>query len=369
MRKSFLLTTLTLVLFLAGNVFAADVHWDGGAGAGSPNWNVATNWSTDLVPGVADSVKAIMVPGYGPTIANAGAVADTVDVGTWGWEGELTVEAAGSLATTVHLTIAFDANMVGTVDNSGTINTGASLIVGENGDGFITNSGTATIGTTVLIGNLAGSEGTVDNTSTGTIAATSAFYVGQLGEGSLTNSGAITASDLLVSSGITSMGTMENSGTVGVTGWIYLGSVPAQNGDAQLTTTDGSITTSPTNNLQLGEATGGLGHINLDGGTIDIGNLGVNGTDQEGTMDVTGGTMIIDGDETGGIIYLNGEDVITAYGAWGTLNIDYDVTNALKTTITATAPGQRQHEFFLMHFSAGPILPAGIFACSSVINY
>jgi len=120
-------------------------------------------------------------------------------------------------------------------------------------------------------------------------------------------------------------------------GWIYLGSVPAQNGDGQLNITDGSITT--TANLQLGEATGGLGHINLDGGTINIGDLGLNGTDQEGTMNVTGGTMIIDGDETGGINYLNGEAVITAYGAWGTLNVDYNISNAGKTTITATAPG------------------------------
>jgi len=331
---------LLCLLSLAGNASAVDVHWDGDAGAGSPNWNVATNWSTDAVPtAIVDDVKAIVVPGYGPTIANAGAVANTVDVGTWGWEGELTIQAAGDLTTTVHLTIAFDANMVGTVDNSGTINTGASLIVGENGNGFITNSGTANIGTTVLIGDLAGSEGTVDNTSTGNIASNSTMYVGQLGKGSLTNSGAITASDILISNGIGSMGTMENSGTVDVTGWIYLGSVPAQNGDGQLTMTDGSITTPVAGNLQLGEATGGLGHINLDGGTIDIGNLGINGTDLEGTMDVTGGTMIIDGDETGGVNYLASLNVFTAHGGWGTLNVDYNTSNPGKTTVTATAPG------------------------------
>ena len=48
------IATITSPICFAG-------HFDGGEGAGNPNWNTARlNWSDDLVPTAATDVKALM---------------------------------------------------------------------------------------------------------------------------------------------------------------------------------------------------------------------------------------------------------------------------------------------------------------------
>jgi len=54
-----------------------------------------------------------------------------------------------------------------------------------------------------------------------------------------------------------------------------------------------------------------------------------------GTMDVGGGTLIINGDAVSGVQGFIDNGWITAYEGNGTLNLDYDIRNAGQTTLTA----------------------------------
>lgn len=78
---------------------------------------------------------------------------------------------------------------------------------------------------------------------------------------------------------------------------------------------------------------GGVGEVYLDGGIIiaDSFTMTVNSW-----IDITAGTLIVDGDVTSTINIYRSTGWITAYDGAGTLNIDYDSTNPGKTTVTAT---------------------------------
>jgi len=90
--------------------------------------------------------------------------------------------------------------------------------------------------------------------------------------------------------------------------------------------------------LAVGGTQTGTGHLKLYGGVVKVTNFDMSG-DGKGTIDVSGGTLIIDGDDLEqlqGII--DGDDpnyTITAYGGDGTLNLDYNVTNEGQTTLKA----------------------------------
>jgi len=85
----------------------------------------------------------------------------------------------------------------------------------------------------------------------------------------------------------------------------------------------------------LGTTTSGSGEVLLDGGTISAGSF----TMTSGSwLDITGGTLIVDGDFTATISAYAGDGWITAYNGSGTLDIDYGISNPLKTTVTATIP-------------------------------
>jgi hypothetical protein len=103
--------------------------------------------------------------------------------------------------------------------------------------------------------------------------------------------------------------------------------------------------------LQVGfnseaETASGSGQIYLDGGTLEVldwmsfgqesPDFGDSGYDATGNMDLTGGTLIIDGDQRTNLEnwYQNG--YITAFNGAGYIKYDYDITNSGKTTVTAT---------------------------------
>ncbi len=90
--------------------------------------------------------------------------------------------------------------------------------------------------------------------------------------------------------------------------------------------------------IRVGSNSGSVGHIQLDGGTLNASTLelGVNGT---GTMDIEAGTLILDGNDIPTINSEVSSGDLTAYGGSGTINVDYNVTNAGKTTVTASAGG------------------------------
>lgn len=79
-------------------------------------------------------------------------------------------------------------------------------------------------------------------------------------------------------------------------------------------------------------------HINLNGGTLNI-NRELRMNWQEGavgTMDITAGILIIgDGNEIPTVQGYIDNGWITAYEGSGTIQMDYDVTNAGQTTVTA----------------------------------
>jgi len=102
-------------------------------------------------------------------------------------------------------------------------------------------------------------------------------------------------------------------------------------GAGHMTMTGGMVTVSMKFRIAL---MGGTGHVQLDGGTISCRKLiMLTGA----TMDISSGTLIVNGDGTSTINDYINNGWLTAYSGSGTLNVDYNVTNPGKTTVTASA--------------------------------
>jgi|GEM_PF-578011 len=104
-------------------------------------------------------------------------------------------------------------------------------------------------------------------------------------------------------------------------------------GAGTLTMTGGTIT--------AGEAiiptgSGAFGELYLHGGTYNVTKPGGLEVNANGLIDITDGTLVLEGDETAKIDELAAAGLITALGGEGYLNADYDVRNAGKTTVTAS---------------------------------
>jgi hypothetical protein len=228
-RKLFYLVSFVLVLTLVGGV-SADVKWNDSTN--DHLWSTPENWDTGTVPTSADDVLIGLLPG--PTVANPGAVAESVRVADDG-NGALTVDG-----------------------------------------------GTLTDGGWLPIGRAAGVEGTL-NMKSGIITS-SWLEVGYLG-----------------------------SGTINMTG--------------------GTIVTQ---DMAIGVMDWATGHVNLDGGIITANRLKMRvKAGSVGTMDVTAGTLIINGDAVSTVQGYIDNGWITAYDGNGTLLLDYDVTNQGQTTLKA----------------------------------
>jgi hypothetical protein len=81
---------------------------------------------------------------------------------------------------------------------------------------------------------------------------------------------------------------------------------------------------------------GAFGELQLQGGTYNVtqaGGLEVNAT---GLIDITEGTLVLEGDDTTKVNDLAAAGLITAYGGSGYVYVDYDGLNAGKTTVTAS---------------------------------
>jgi hypothetical protein len=81
--------------------------------------------------------------------------------------------------------------------------------------------------------------------------------------------------------------------------------------------------------------TGGAADVHLDGGTVTAGSLSISSLCH---LDITGGTLVISGDQTAAINSYKDSGRITAFGGRGKLLCEYNVANPGKTTITAKAP-------------------------------
>jgi len=230
-KKLIYLFSFVLVLGLVVDV-QAQVWTDAG-----PNhlWSTPTNWSSGTVPTSDDLVSINLCPG--PIIANEGAVANRVQLGT-GTPGCLTIDG-GTLA----------------------VGNWLSLSQQETGNGTL-------------------------NMISGTLSAVRVVNVPWRGSGTLNMTG----------------------GTI----------------------TAGLI-------LRIGHASTATGHVNLHGGTIAINDFVMRqDAGAVGTMDVTAGTLIINGDKVSLVQGYIDNGWITADGGAAEFLLDFDVRNSGKTTLTTT---------------------------------
>jgi hypothetical protein len=141
--------------------------------------------------------------------------------------------------------------------------------------------------------------------------------------GSLTATGAYVGVDNPGGHGILNMsGGMFSTGSLQL-GWSATGT---------LNMTGGIINLS--DNLQV-PGLNGTGTVNLLGGTINASELQL--TSASGTMNITTGVLVLEGDDTATVQTFIKDGWITAYKGQGKLNLDYNVTNPGKTTLSATA--------------------------------
>ncbi len=141
--------------------------------------------------------------------------------------------------------------------------------------------------------------------------------------GSLTATGAYIGVDSIFGHGILNM-----SGGLFSTGGLQVGWA----GTGTLNMTGGTIELS--DNLEVPGRTG-TGTVKLLGGTIYASDLRL--TSDKGLMDITTGVLILDGNDIEKVQPFIDDGWLIAYGDRGTLNVDYNVTNEGKTTITATS--------------------------------
>jgi len=269
------LILVVLVFGFAGNVSAADINWDGG-GTDSL-WSTAANWAGDTVPTTGDDAIIEMDPG---AIIDASVLAEADNVKIADAAGSVgrVIMTGGSLA--VHQTGSGGPGLwiggVGTgyFDVSGGTITAEHVYLPRNapGQGYMTMSGgTITIGQTLTLG----------------------LHNGEYGE-------------LNMSGGTINVGTMFRC---------------PDNGQAVLNMRGGTINVSETFFIiRRGTSSGTTsGHVQLDGGTIaaDDFEMDADSTGRPATMDITGGTLVINGDKVDKIKGYVAKGWITAFGSGG----------------------------------------------------
>jgi hypothetical protein len=193
----------------------------------------------------------------------------------------------------------WDLNRVPTTSDKAAIRNASVL-------GPIIDSSTTAQAAQVVVGDWSSSYDTLDMTG-GSLTATSWFVIGY----SSANNGILTMS----------------GGTINAASTFYVGN----SGKGTLNMTGGTINISGA--FGIAQLSGGVGDVFLDGGTISCGSFSMTSA---GAMDITGGTLLVNGDATSTINTYIGNDWITAYGGSGALSVDYNITNPGKTTVTAS---------------------------------
>jgi len=141
--------------------------------------------------------------------------------------------------------------------------------------------------------------------------------------GSLTVAGAYVGVDNAAGHGIMNIsGGLFATGSLQV-GWVGTGTVNMTGGVIQLN-----------DNLEVPGRTG-TGTVNLNGGIIYASELRL--TSAKGLLDITVGTLILEGNDIDKVQKFIEDGWIKAYNGQGKINMDYNVTNEGKTTLTATA--------------------------------
>jgi len=103
-------------------------------------------------------------------------------------------------------------------------------------------------------------------------------------------------------------------------------------GAGTLTMTGGTISAGE---LVIPTGSGTFGLLYLYGGTVNVTQPGGLEVNANGLIDMTEGTLVLEGDETATINDLFEAGLIASYAGEGILNVDYDVSTPGKTTVTA----------------------------------
>jgi len=141
--------------------------------------------------------------------------------------------------------------------------------------------------------------------------------------GSLTATGAYIGVDNAAGHGILNVsGGLFSTGSLQI-GWSGIGTLNMTGGTIELS-----------GNLVV-PGLRGTGTVNLLGGTINASDLRL--TSDTGSMNMTTGTLILDGDDTAAIQTFIDDGWLVAYGGRGIVDMDYNVTNEGKTTVTASS--------------------------------
>jgi hypothetical protein len=112
-------------------------------------------------------------------------------------------------------------------------------------------------------------------------------------------------------------------------GWKGIGTVNMNSGIINLTSY-----------LSIADQSGSTGYVHLDGGTIYATELRMNTANAH--LDIRGGTLILDGNDIAAVDGFIASGKLTAYaGSGGTVQRDYNVTNAGKTTVTGYLPSPK----------------------------
>jgi len=141
--------------------------------------------------------------------------------------------------------------------------------------------------------------------------------------GSLTATGAYVGVDSSAGHGILNMsGGLFSTGSLQI-GWAGTGTLNMTGGVIELN-----------DNLIVPGRTG-TGTVNLNGGTIYASELRL--TSELGLVDITTGVLVLEGNDIAKVQKFIDDGWLTAYKGQGKVNMDYNVTNEGKTTLTATA--------------------------------
>jgi glycoprotein endo-alpha-1,2-mannosidase len=129
-------------------------------------------------------------------------------------------------------------------------------------------------------------------------------------------------------------GTINCGATGGPHGHLWIG----YGGTGRLEVYGGTINV--TNKFGLAFGAGGIARVLLYGGTITAGEFSMVESGQTASIDITAGKLIINGNKTLLIKTYIDNGWITAYGGHpsASLNLDYDISNGGKTTLTASLP-------------------------------
>jgi hypothetical protein len=376
-RTFFFLISFVLTLALVGNqlALAATRTWDNEGG--NNRWDTALNWSANKIPVEADVARIVLADAAKCLIDGAvSAKVKNLHVGY----SDGTTAFAGDLRMTGGSLTMLQASTVGRAATGrfymedGTVSTAGTWDIGEDIGGIgslIMSGGTISVGPDTSVDPVAtramriGGDGAAGNA---TISGGILNVSGNLSVGANVGADGVTASNGLLDmlGGTINVGTELNSrdfrvgyrdatgtanisgGTINIFGDLVIGGTfieviadPFQEiphpGTGRMTMTGGVVSVADANTLEIG-LDGSEGWVDLLGGVIRTGDLMIGAADPlSAGLNITEGTLMLNGDKRENVLHFIGAGLITAYGgaSGAECRYDYDVSNPGKTTVTA----------------------------------